>query len=141
MTSEEYLLKRIDDLEKENKMLDNHAGNVLATNSSLIKKLEEKDNKIVELNRESDNYRSRIKRLEELNFNLVRSLTPVKIYHHKERGNTSVKFLDGEVITVKRMKGDKDCLETALAYAITKKLMSKRAFNMLIKNVVETGGR
>lgn len=44
------------------------------------------------------------------------------IYHNKEKGTTCVMFKDGKRVIVKRSKGEKDSVYTAVAYAITKML-------------------
>lgn len=73
--------------------------------------------------------------------NKINGSIPVKVYHHKKRENTTVKFLDGTSITVKRMKGDKDCLETAIVYALFKKNYAdpNKLLKELVKNVEEVG--
>lgn len=72
---------------------------------------------------------------------LTAEMTPVKVYHHKGRDNTTVRFLDGKSVTVHRMKGDKDSLETAIVYAIFKKVYPKTLLESLVKDVTETGGK
>lgn len=73
-------------------------------------------------------------------FDKVNGSVPVKVYQHRKRGNTTVKFLDGTSITVKRMKGDKDCLETAIVYALFKKFYHKKILENLVKNAEIVGG-
>jgi hypothetical protein len=68
------------------------------------------------------------------------SMVPVKIYHHKKRGNTTVVFADKSSVTVHRMKGEKDCVDTALAYAIMKKVCPKVLIKNLLKKVEEIEG-
>ena len=58
---------------------------------------------------------------------------PEKIYTHKARGNTTVKFQDGSSMTVKRKQGDKDCIETAIAYCILKQMLTPEDVRKLIK--------
>jgi hypothetical protein len=62
---------------------------------------------------------------------------PTKVYFHKERGNTTVKFGDGSSITVKKRKGEKHCIETAIAYCIMKQLLSTSALKKLVKEMEE----
>ena len=69
------------------------------------------------------------------------SITPVKVYYHRKRGNTTVKFLDGTSVTVKRAKGDRNCLETAIVYALYKKIYPRKLLENLVANVEKTGGR
>ena len=61
------------------------------------------------------------------------SITPVKVYHHKDRRNTTVKFMDNSSVTVKLAKGEKHSLETAIVYALAKKVWPKK----LIENLLE----
>lgn len=60
--------------------------------------------------------------------NIHNFMTPVAIYHSKKRRNTTIKFVDGHSVTVKKMKGDKDCLHTAIAYALSKNLYNLNEF-------------
>lgn len=64
------------------------------------------------------------------------NLTPVKVYHSKKR-NTTIKFKSGKSVTVKRMKGETDCLETAIVYAIVKNMYPKSMLKKLMKDVEE----
>lgn len=143
-SAEQYLLKRINELEEENRMLKKSEFNRISNNVSYEevlnaanKEIADKDSIILKLNKECDNYRNIIKTKQEF-FN---SITPSQVYHHKERGNTTVKFLDGTSVTVKKMAGDKDCLETAIVYAIFKKTYPKPLMKALIKHKIETGGK
>ena len=70
--------------------------------------------------------------------NYFSSITPVQVYHSKKRGNTTVKFGDGRSVTVHRMKRDKDCLETAIVYALFKINYPKRLLSQLVSEVTET---
>ena len=72
--------------------------------------------------------------------NIFSTMVPTKIYHHKKRGNTTVVFADKSSITVHRMKGEKDCVDTALAYAIMKKMYPKVLIKNLLKNIEEIEG-
>ena len=58
---------------------------------------------------------------------------PNHVYTHKKRRNTTVKFLDGESITVTRKEGEKDCIETAIAYCIMKRLIEPKSLKKLIE--------
>lgn len=64
-------------------------------------------------------------------------ILPEKVYTHKARRNTTVKFKDGSSVTVTRKQGEKDCLETAIAYCILKQLLSAADVKELIKNKEE----
>lgn len=75
------------------------------------------------------------------NTEFVKSISPVQVLHNKDRNNTTVKFLDGSSITVKKRKEDKDCLETAIVWAVFKKIYDIRTLKLLVKNVIETGGK
>ena len=59
-------------------------------------------------------------------------MIPIKIYTHKERRNTTVIFMDGSSVTVKRKKGEKDCIETALAYCLLKQCLSASDIKKLV---------
>lgn len=63
---------------------------------------------------------------------------PVKIMYHKSRRNTTVKFMDGSSVTVKLKKGERHCLETALAYALMKHIYPTSLIKLLIKEVEYT---
>lgn len=65
--------------------------------------------------------------------NLCKSMIPNQVYTHKERRNTTVKFLDGSQQTVKRRKGEKDCIETAVAYCVLKQLLPASDLKKLIE--------
>jgi len=67
----------------------------------------------------------------------LESITPVQVYKCSFRRSTTVKFLDGSSVTVHRMKGDKDCLETAIVYALFKKVYPKKLLVNLVKNTVK----
>lgn len=58
---------------------------------------------------------------------------PEKVYVHKERRNTTVKFRDGSSMTVKRRQGEKDCIETAIAYCVLKQLLTAQDVRELVK--------
>lgn len=58
---------------------------------------------------------------------------PKKVYTHKARKNTTVKFEDGSQITVTRKAGEKDCIETAIAYCILKQLLPAADLKRLIE--------
>ncbi len=141
---EQYLLKRITELEEENEILKKSEFNRRVNNISCEevlnaanKKIADKDSEILRLNKECDKYRAIIKVKQEF----LNSITPTKVFHNKERGNTTVKFFDGSSITVKKMKGDKDCLETAIVWAIFKKMYPSGLIRHLVKNTIETGGK
>ena len=143
-STEKYLLKRISELEAENRMWKEMDTNRLYDDGyyqdvikSKDKQIENKDSEILKLNKECDAYRETIKSKQEF----LNSITPSQVYHHKERGNTTVKFLDGTSVTVKKMAGDKDCLETAIVWAIFKKTYPKPLMKALIKHKIETGGK
>jgi hypothetical protein len=58
---------------------------------------------------------------------------PEKVFTHKVRRNTTVKFRDGSSVTVKRKSGEKDCIETAIAYCLMKNVLTPQYLNKLIK--------
>ena len=85
----------------------------------------------------NDNYRNLnfklVKRIQELEV-LVKMMIPNQVYTHKERKNTTVKFLDGSQQTVTRKSGEKDCLETAIAYCLLKQALPTKDLRKLIEN-------
>ena len=102
--------------------------------SDEVKKLEEKNE---ELKRENAYLRMINQSMKEMLSKLenhCRKIIPNQVYTHKERGNTTIKFLDGSQQTVKRRKGEKDCIETAIAYCVLKQLMSAKDLRKLIEN-------
>ena len=68
---------------------------------------------------------------------LCKSVIPNHVYTHKARKNTIVKFLDGSQQTVTRRAGEKDCIETAIAYCILKQLMPAKDLKKLIETKEE----
>lgn len=101
--------------------------------SDEVKALEESFKKaneqIVELTTERDI----LKRLVEKYKKLCEMVIPNKVYTHKERRNTTVKFLDGSQVTVRRRYNEKDCIETAIAYCILKQLIPAADLKKLIE--------
>ena len=65
--------------------------------------------------------------------NCCKMVIPNKVYTHKARKNTTVKFLDGSQVTVTRKAGEKDCIETAIAYCILKQLLPASDLRKLIE--------
>ena len=95
----------------------------------LEKDLEFKEKECQSLQKEVQQLRIKCKALKDC----CKCVIPVKIYTHKARRNTTVKFMDDSCQTVTRIKGEKDCLETAIAYAVLKQLITKEDLNKLIK--------
>lgn len=60
-------------------------------------------------------------------------IIPNQVYTHKARANTTVKFLDGSQVTVTRKSGEKDCIETAIAYCVLKQLLPASDLRKLIE--------
>ena len=99
------------------------------------KKVEFQNDRILELENKIDSLYKIIKNHSKFS----ESITPTQVYHNKKRGNTTVKFLDGSSVTVKLMKGDQDSIETAVVYALCKKIYTKKMLQLLVNNVKETG--
>lgn len=114
------------------KNLDNVVLDIVKKNKILEEQNAEKDTRVLELQETIDNLNKQIV----FNNKFIASITPLKVFYHKNRKNTTVKFLDGESVTVKLCKGDKDCLETAIVYAIFKK--NKNYNKRLLKYLIET---
>ena len=68
---------------------------------------------------------------------LCQSVIPNQVFTHKQRKNTTVKFLDGSSQTVTRKAGEKDCIETAIAYCILKQLLPAKDLKKLVENKEE----
>ena len=68
---------------------------------------------------------------------ITECITPNTNYMFHGKKNTTVKFKNGESITVKRMKGEPDSVETAFAYIIAYKTFGKGGFKKLLKNFKE----
>ena len=64
---------------------------------------------------------------------LAKMVIPNQVYVCKARRNTTVKFLDGSSVTVKRKADEKDCIETAIAYCVLKQLMPAKDLKKLIE--------
>ena len=64
-------------------------------------------------------------------------ITPDEDYMFHGKKNTSVKFKNGESITVRRMKGETDSVETAFAYIIAYACLGKKKFRQLVKKFKE----
>lgn len=104
------------------------------------------DKRLSEINKELEEKEIRLVNLENMNKLLMKQNSlledfqkhthVVAAYHHKKRGNTTVVFLDGSSETVKRRKGDKDCIHTAIAYALAKHIYN---LNKIVKNIQEVG--
>ena len=62
---------------------------------------------------------------------------PIYVWHTKKRNNTTIKFMDGSVTTVKKAKGEKDCLETAIVYALVKHKYGKKTLEKLVSSTKE----
>ena len=82
---------------------------------------------------ENEGLKQRVKAYKECGAMMI----PVKVYTHKARGNTTVKFLDGSSITVKRKKGEKDCIETAIAYCLLKQCLTASELKKLVNEKEE----
>lgn len=97
-----------------------------------IKELEEKYKKacdyIDKQTKEIVNLKLKVKKYKECGEMMI----PVKVYTHKKRRNTTVVFLDGSSITVKRKQGEKDCIETAIAYCMLKQCLTALDIKKLV---------
>lgn len=70
---------------------------------------------------------------------MMANITPVKVYHHKKRGNTTIKFANGHCVTVRRRKREKDSIDIAVAYALQKNMYSRRMIDTLVQETEEVG--
>lgn len=59
---------------------------------------------------------------------------PRRVWTCKKRNTTSVEMCDGSVVIVRRKKGEKDCIHTAICYAIVKNMIGSEKLNQLAKN-------
>lgn len=96
----------------------------------LEKKYELAQQFIEKLNAENFKLRDKVENYK----NCCKMVMPNKVYTHKKRKNTTVKFLDGSSQTVTRRAGEKDCIETAIAYCILKQLLTSADLKKLIKD-------
>lgn len=119
------------------KCLDDIVISVIRKNKDLSQEVSEKDSKILEMQSKLDTLSKEIVS----NRDFLNSITPIKVYYTRKRKSTTVKFLDGNQVTVHRMKGDKHCLETAIVYAIFKKLYPKKLLANLVNDITYVGGR
>ena len=107
---------------------------------SVDKELEKltRENKVLKEERDGLGERLNIqdKVIKEL-FSALRSFDVDAIYYHKQRGNTTVKFKDGSSITVHLKKGDKNCLETAIAWALMKHNYNINGLMKIVQKVGE----
>ena len=102
-----------------------------------IKDLEKRINKLEEENSDLKCELTRKIRTIELADDSYKHIHPTRLIHTKSRGNTSVIFYDGSSETVHLKKGEKDCLDTAVAYALIKHVYPKNVIKELIKKVEE----
>ena len=109
------IIKENEVLKQENKSLTERINDMGARNKTL-------SDQILNLHKEFNN------------------LTPVKVYHSKKRDNTTVKLRGGKSVTVKRMKGETDCLETAIAFALMKNMYPKSLIKELVRPRRKTPG-
>ena len=84
--------------------------------------LSEKNKEIAKLNLKIKHYKE-----------CCEMIIPEKLYVCKKRRNTTIRFRDGSCMTVKRKAGEKDCIETAIAYCILKQLLTAGDIKKLIK--------
>lgn len=98
-----------------------------------IKRLEENYDKAIERIQYLESEINKLERWKQEALNVISMVIPVKIYTHKERKNTTVKFRDGSQQTVKRKSNEKDCVETALAYCLLHQILSTKDLKKLIK--------
>ena len=100
---------------------------------SLEDELLKKQKRIEWLEQEIKILKERIKKYH----HLCEMMIPNQVYTHKQRRNTTVKFLDGSQQTVTRIKGEKDCIETAIAYCVLKQLLTTEDLRKLVENKEE----
>ena len=119
------LNKKCERLEKVNAMLERIIGYYKRDLETYKEQKEETEKQLTETRKYYDN---------ELN-NLFR-LYINKIVHNKEKGTTVVWFDNKEKVIVKRRKGTKDDVYSAVAYAIAERLYGN---NTRFKKVVDEG--
>lgn len=125
---EELLNQLREEVKRQDMLLDAASDSILNLQNDVIKK----SSLIEHLSKTKDSYTE-----------FLSSITPVKVYHHKERKNTTVKFLDNSSVTVHLMQGDKNSLETAIAYALVKKIYPKKLIEKLVDDadIIKEGGK
>lgn len=119
------LNEKCERLEKVNAMLERIIGYYKRDFKQLLETYKEQKEELTETRKYYDN---------ELN-NLFR-LYINKIVHNKEKGTTVVWFDNKEKVIVKRRKGTKDDVYSAVAYAIAERLYGN---NTRFKKVVDEG--
>jgi len=101
--------------------------------SDEVKYLEEKNDRLkndnFNLRSENERLKKKIEALEEC----CKMVIPNNVYTHKARKNTTVKFLDGSQQTVRLKAGEKDCIETAIAYCLLKQVLSAKEVRKLVE--------
>ena len=100
--------------------------------SDEIKKLENEKNQLSQENNKLAFEVASLKLQLSACHKMLTSLRPVKIYGSKSRRNTTVKFEAGNQVTVKRREGEKNCIETAVAYACLKRIIPNSKLKKLI---------
>ena len=100
-----------------------------------VKELEEKVEELENENQLLKDFNKALNDVIDKKDNLLKHIIPNQLYYHESRRNTTIKFLDGSSITVKRRKGEKHCIETAIAYCLLKQLMSNSQLKQLIENM------
>lgn len=132
MTTKKELKARIDELEKELReaRAERDAECVLKWKNQ---------NKLLSAKLENNNMQKYCYELESKIGNLVGigNLFVAKIVHNKEKGATTIWFKDGTRKIVKKRDGVKDCVYTAVAFAIVEKLYgSNSAFQNSVEDVL-----
>ena len=102
--------------------------------SDSVKELEENYDKLEKLVFEQAAEIEHLKRKAKEYRKCCETVLPAKVHTHKARRNTTVVFKDGSSMTVKRKVGEKDCIETAIAYCILKQMLTAKDVKELIKN-------
>ena len=97
-----------------------------------IKELEENYKKAKELILKQSKEIEMLKLRVKLYKDCGKMMIPIKDYTHKKRRNTTVVFMDGSSITVKRKQGEKDCIETAIAYCLLKQCLTPADIKKLV---------
>ena len=105
--------------------------------SEKVEYLEKENERLLNQYKKAFEELNKERRLKKAYHDMCLMLIPEKVFTHKKRRNTTVKFRDGSSVTVTRMQGEKDCIETAIAYCIMKQLMTKQYLANLIKNKEE----
>ena len=108
----------------------------MESNAELMVKILRQEKEIYDLEKENQSLKNNLKVTNGI-LKTIMGHYPVNVWTCKKRNTTSVQMRDGSVVIVRRRKGEKDDIYTAVAYAISKNLIGSKKFNELVKNATD----